>query len=365
MTGFDNSPEMLDHLRRNCAEQDVAADVVDAAFDTFAFEKRFDAVILPAGSFQLIDDAGAAAAFLRRCRSHLRGGGQMIFDLDAEHEFLDPTSSARIWQLRDGSAITLTETVSHFDADSQQVEYAHRYEHLQDGRTISTQSEIFRLRWWRLDQIVPLLIASGFGDIVVSSGYQWRREPRPDQGYACGARGLNRRDCRVPGLFGFIDNDTAMNQPYSNALELRPYRSADLEDCMRIWTAASLVGHPFLSPDDIASDEPLVRETYMPMAQITVALHGGHVVGFIAMVGDFIGALFVSPDRHRLGIGRALVGLEGERRAAMSVEVYEDNAKARAFYAALGFAQTGRRDRDDRGRAYALVQMELLMASAR
>jgi ribosomal protein S18 acetylase RimI-like enzyme len=162
-----------------------------------------------------------------------------------------------------------------------------------------------------------------------------------------------------------MDNDTAMTQPYSNALELRPYRSADLEDCMRIWTAASLAGHPFLSPDDIASDEPLVRETYMPMAQITVALHGRHVVGFIAMVGDFIGALFVSPDHHRLGIGRVLVGFEAERRAAMSVEVYEDNATARAFYEALGFSRTGRRDRDDRGRAYALVQMELLMASAR
>lgn len=190
MTGFDNSPEMLDHLRRNCADHDVAADVVDAAFDTFAFEKRFDAVILPAGSFQLIYDGSAAAAFLRRCRSHLRGGGQMIFNLDAEREFLDPTSSARTWQLRDGSTITLTESVSHFDAGSQQVEYAHRYEHLHDGRALSTQSEIFRLRWWRLDQIVPLLMASGFGDIVVSGGYQWRREPRPDQGFTLEARAV-------------------------------------------------------------------------------------------------------------------------------------------------------------------------------
>lgn len=156
-----------------------------------------------------------------------------------------------------------------------------------------------------------------------------------------------------------------MTQSDPDALELRAYRPADLEDCMRIWTAASLSGHPFLSPDDIASDEPLVRETYMPMAQITVALHGRHVVGFIAMVGDFIGALFVSPDHHRLGIGRALVGFEAERRAAMSVEVYEDNAKARAFYEALGFAQIGRRDRDDRGRAHALIQMQLLATGAR
>ena len=190
MTGFDNSPDMLAHLQRNCANHDVAADIVDAAFDTFAFEKRFDAVILPAGSFQLIYEASAAAAFLRRCRLHLQEGGQLIFDLDAEHEFLDPTSSARTWQLQDGSAITLTETVSHFDADSQQVEYAHHYEHLHNGRALSTQSEVFRLRWWRLDQIVPLLIASGFADIVASGAYQWRREPRPDQGITLEARAV-------------------------------------------------------------------------------------------------------------------------------------------------------------------------------
>ena len=190
MTGFDNSPEMLDHLRRNWAEQDVAADIVDAAFDTFAFEKRFDAMILPAGSFQLIDKARAAAAFLRRCRLHLRENGQLIFDLDAEHEFLDLRSSTRSWQLPDGGTVTLTETVSYFDADSQQVEYSHRYEHLEDGRTNSTQSEVFRLRWWRLDQIVPLLIASGFGDIVVSGGFQWRREPRPEQGFTLEARAV-------------------------------------------------------------------------------------------------------------------------------------------------------------------------------
>ncbi len=206
--------------------------------------------------------------------------------------------------------------------------------------------------------IVPLLMATTFGEIVASDGHTGGANHLPTRGLR-----LKRARSKPPALLhppplGFIDNDKAMTQPASNTLELRPYRRADLEDCMRIWTAASLAGHPFLSPDDIASDEPLVRETYMPMAQITVALRGQHVIGFIAMIGDFIGALFVSPDHHRVGIGRALVGFEAERRATMSVEVYEDNAKARAFYEALGFAQTGRRDRDHRGRAHALVHME-------
>jgi len=150
-----------------------------------------------------------------------------------------------------------------------------------------------------------------------------------------------------------------MTHPEPQAIKLRPYLATDLEDCMCIWKAASIAGHTFLSADDLASDEPIVRDTYMPMAQITVALHGQRVAGFIAMVEDFIGALFVAPDHHRLGIGRSLVGFAAERRDRLTVEVYEANTKARAFYKALGFAETDRRDMDDRGRAHALVQMEL------
>jgi hypothetical protein len=44
---------------------------VDAGFENFELGTRFDAVVLPAGSFQLIYETAAAAGFLQRCRSHL------------------------------------------------------------------------------------------------------------------------------------------------------------------------------------------------------------------------------------------------------------------------------------------------------
>lgn len=142
-------------------------------------------------------------------------------------------------------------------------------------------------------------------------------------------------------------------------IHLRTYCPSDLEGCITLWKVSSQDGHPFLSHDEIAADESLVRDEYIPMAEITVAWAGTRLVGFIAMIENFIGGLFVAPQEHRQGIGRALVSHEAERREHMSVEVYEANKKARDFYRSLGFIETSRRDSDDRGRPHPLIRMEL------
>lgn len=150
-----------------------------------------------------------------------------------------------------------------------------------------------------------------------------------------------------------------MNISLASTVTLRAYAKPDLDHCVRIWRDASLVGHPFLAPTDIAADECLVRDTYIPMARMTVAEQEGRIVGFIAMIDSFIGALFVDPDHHGLGIGRALVAAEAERQVALSVEVYEQNRRARAFYRACGFVEIGFREVDDQGRPFPLIGMEL------
>jgi len=141
-------------------------------------------------------------------------------------------------------------------------------------------------------------------------------------------------------------------------MSLRPYHEAsDLERCMAIWRAASEAGHPFLDAASLDHDAALVRAEYMPAADITVAQRGGETVGFIALLADFIGGLFVDPARHRCGAGRALVMHAASRNPRLEVEVYAANVAARAFYAACGFAEAGRRERDDQGRPFALVRM--------
>lgn len=141
-------------------------------------------------------------------------------------------------------------------------------------------------------------------------------------------------------------------------LTLRPYAPADSDACLTIWRAASESGHPFLTSKELDGDAALVRDVYLPQADITLACIGDEPVGFVALIGSFIGGLFVLPGRHRSGIGRKLVQAAARAHGPLVVEVYEANTTARGFYGALGFVQAGRRASDDRGRPYPLLRLE-------
>ena len=64
---------------------------------------------------------------------------------------------------------------------------------------------------------------------------------------------------------------------------------------------------------------------------------GERVVGFVSLMGNEIGALFVAPAFHGQGIGRALVDHARELRGEMEVEVFQANAIGRSFYDRYGF----------------------------
>lgn len=151
-----------------------------------------------------------------------------------------------------------------------------------------------------------------------------------------------------------------MTDPY-----LRPYEAArDLDRCLAIWRAASEAGHPFLDEATLDADAELIRNVYMPAAEITVAEAQGRTIGFLALLDDLIGGLFVDPAAHRQGAGRALIAEALTRRDRLEVEVYEANPGARSFYASCGFVETGRRETDDHGRSLPLVRMELVRGEA-
>jgi len=139
---------------------------------------------------------------------------------------------------------------------------------------------------------------------------------------------------------------------------LRPYAERDRDACLAIWRAASESGHPFLTSADLDADQVLVRDIYLAKAAITLACDDAGPVGFIALIDDFIGGLFVQPARHRQGAGRLLITAALRQAGLLSVEVYAENAKALRFYETLGFVQTAARATDDQGRPHALVRLE-------
>ena len=145
----------------------------------------------------------------------------------------------------------------------------------------------------------------------------------------------------------------------TDTLVIRAYTTADNAALSAIWWRASLAAHPFLGETLLREQRKLVEQAYLPQAETYLAEVAGRPAGFIGLLGDFIGALFVDPDFARRGIGAALVTHALTLKPRLDLEVYAANEKAHAFYRAIGAVETGRRPTDDNGLAFELIRMEL------
>lgn len=124
----------------------------------------------------------------------------------------------------------------------------------------------------------------------------------------------------------------------------RAYEPRDLEGLLTCWEAAMRAAQPEMTEGFIAAERANIRDDYLAKVQTTVA-ENGQILGFICMQRTEVAALFIHPFDQRMGIGGAL--LKGQN--ARTLEVFEANAPARAFYAKHGFHQTHTRVHEETG----------------
>ena len=123
---------------------------------------------------------------------------------------------------------------------------------------------------------------------------------------------------------------------------IRKYRSDDLDGVLKVWSAASAKAHPFLSPEFLAAERDDIAKHHLPAADTWVWDIDGQIAGFVALLGQEVGGLFVDPRLHGRGIGRALMDHARRVKGALQVEVFMDNTSGRSFYAQYGFVEVGR-----------------------
>lgn len=142
--------------------------------------------------------------------------------------------------------------------------------------------------------------------------------------------------------------------------QIRPYEAdRDLEALSQIWFDASVEAHAFLGEERLAEQRELIETLYLPSAESYVAYDEMGALGFISLLGDFIGELFVLPKAQGAGVGHALVDHVRALRDGLSVSVYLDNQKAYHFYHSIGFVDGETKERDDRGLPFSVVTMHL------
>lgn len=103
-------------------------------------------------------------------------------------------------------------------------------------------------------------------------------------------------------------------------------------------SAALIPGYPndLYTP---AQDRDYYADQVFPRGPIWGAWAEGRLVGHMAVSPGWIDHLYVAPERHGDGIGRALVARAQAEQAALQLWTFQANARARRFYAANGFAE--------------------------
>jgi len=118
---------------------------------------------------------------------------------------------------------------------------------------------------------------------------------------------------------------------------IRKYKETDIDEILEVWFQASSMAHPFLDMEFMGMEKRNIRDVYIPNTTTWVYEKDRVILGFISMMGNEVGAIFVRPDYHGKGVGRRLMDFVAEFHDEMEVEVFERNEVGRAFYDKYGF----------------------------
>lgn len=137
---------------------------------------------------------------------------------------------------------------------------------------------------------------------------------------------------------------------------IRFYHPDDTRAIIHVWQQASSIAHPFLNPDFLEKEAINIRDVYLPNTKTWVWDDEGHLKGFISMIKNEVGAIFVSPEQHGEGIGTKLMNTVVYLHDELMVEVFTENKIGRKFYIGYGFKEIKRHIHEETGNELILMK---------
>ena len=118
---------------------------------------------------------------------------------------------------------------------------------------------------------------------------------------------------------------------------IRKYKEDEIPILVEIWEEASAKAHPFLDSEFTEMVKNAMNNVYLPNSDTWVYEESGKIIGFISMLKNEIGGLFIYPDYHKKGIGTKLLTHIHQFHDELEVEVFENNQIGKPFYDKNGF----------------------------
>ncbi|BFT72815.1 class I SAM-dependent methyltransferase [Paenibacillus sp. P36] len=177
--GVDYSPDMLASCRGRCKERGLVTNLYESSLQDLSLPDKYEAIIIPAGSFLLIEKREESLKALKRLYEHLQPGGRLMLDL-----FLPDTNfecgkwrGTSTFNLPGGDIITMEGKQIEADLFNQyKVSYI-KYEKWRNGALIQTELQRYALRWYGVEEFKLVLESLGFTDVVVSADFDPNKAP--------------------------------------------------------------------------------------------------------------------------------------------------------------------------------------------
>lgn len=114
---------------------------------------------------------------------------------------------------------------------------------------------------------------------------------------------------------------------------IRKFENLDLDAVMQIWLQANLGAHAFIPASFWEAHFEMVRNM-LPQAELYVHEDKDtrQIDGFIGLTGNHIEGIFVAKAARSKGVGKALLDHAKLLKPSLTLNVYQKNERALAFY---------------------------------
>ena len=120
---------------------------------------------------------------------------------------------------------------------------------------------------------------------------------------------------------------------------VQKFETQDLDAVMQIWLHGNLDAHAFI-PASFWTDHFEMVRNMLPQAELYVHEDKDtrQIDGFIGLTGNHIEGIFVAKAARSKGIGKALLDHAKLLKPSLTLNVYQKNERALAFYRREQFA---------------------------
>jgi putative acetyltransferase len=119
---------------------------------------------------------------------------------------------------------------------------------------------------------------------------------------------------------------------------IRPAAPEEIPLLVDLWLRASRQAHDFIPTEFWESHRDVMARDHLAGAEELMVLElEDRLIGFAALNGDHLEALFIDPEAQSYGHGSRLMAHAMASHPRLTLSVYSRNVRAVSFYRRLGF----------------------------